>query len=145
MTSQTHATQKVKIVKKNRDMNEISNGANTVLNIVFIIAVLVTVIPIWVIIVASFTSEKALTTYGYGFWPQEWSVEAYKFLFSKGSIIGTAYKNTIIATVVGTVLCVASVGLYAYPISARTSAGAGRSPSSPSSRSCSRPVPLPST
>ena len=61
MTSQTHATPKVKIVKKNRDMNEISNGANTVLNIVFIIAVLVTVIPIWVIIVASFTSEKALT------------------------------------------------------------------------------------
>ena len=117
MTSQTHATQKVKIVKKNRDMNEISNGANTLLNIVFIIAVLVTVIPIWVIIVASFTSEKALTTYGYGFWPQEWSIEAYKFLFSKGSIIGTAYKNTIIATVVGTVLCVASVGLYAYPIS----------------------------
>lgn len=117
MTSQTHATPKVKIVKKNRDMNEISNGANTLLNIVFIIAVLVTVIPIWVIIIASFTSEKALTTYGYGFWPQEWSVEAYKFLFSKGSIIGTAYKNTIIATVVGTVLCVASVGLYAYPIS----------------------------
>ena len=33
MTSQTHATQKVKIVKKNRDMNEISNGANTVLNL----------------------------------------------------------------------------------------------------------------
>ena len=96
MTSQTHATPKVKIVKKNRDMNEISNGANTVLNIVFIIAVLVTVIPIWVIIVASFTSEKALTTYGYGFWPQEWSVEAYKFLFSKGSIIGTAYKLSLI-------------------------------------------------
>ena len=139
MTSQTHATQKVKIVKKNRDMNEISNGANTVLNIVFIIAVLVTVIPIWVIIIASFTSEKALTTYGYGFWPQEWSVEAYKFLFSKGSIIGTAYRNTIIATVVGTVLCVATRS------PARTSAGAGCSPSSPSSRSCSRPVPLPST
>ena len=117
MTSQTHATEKIKIVKKNKDMNEISNGANIILNIVFIVAVLITVVPIWVIIVASFTSEHALTTYGYGFWPQEWSVEAYKFLFSKGSIIGTAYKNTIIATVAGTLLCVASVGLYAYPIS----------------------------
>ena len=48
---------------------------------------------------------------------QEWSTYAYTFLFSKGSIIGTAYKNTIIATVVGTILCVISVGLYAYPIS----------------------------
>ena len=39
MTSQTHATAKVKVVKKNKDMNELSNGANILLNIIFIIAV----------------------------------------------------------------------------------------------------------
>lgn len=115
MTSQVNP--KVKVVKKNKDMNQLSNGANLVLNIVFILAVIITIAPIWVIIVASFSSETALTTYGYGFWPKEWSIRAYSYLFSKGSIIGTAYKNTIIATVAGTVLCVCSVGLYAYPIS----------------------------
>lgn len=111
------ANTKVKIVKKNRDMNQLSTGANIVLNIIFIIAVLVTIVPIWVIIIASITSESSLVANGYGFWAQEFSVKAYTFLFSKGSIIGTAYKNTLIATVAGTVLCVCTVGLYAYPLS----------------------------
>jgi len=110
-------TKKIKITKKDKDMNALSPAANTALNILLILAVFITVIPLWVIVCASFTSETALGTYGYGFWPQEWSVKAYTFLFNKGSIILTAYKNTIIATVAGTLLCLTSVGLYAYPIS----------------------------
>ena len=70
MTAQTK--HQVKVVKKNKDMNQLSATSNVILNIVFILAVIITVAPIWVIIMASFTSEKALQTYGYGFWPQEW-------------------------------------------------------------------------
>ena len=110
-------TKKIKVVKKDKDMNALSPAVNTALNILMIIAVIITIVPLWVIVAASFTSESALGTYGYGFWPQEWSIKAYTYLFNKGSIIGTAYKNTIIATVCGTLLCLASVGLYAYPIS----------------------------
>lgn len=110
-------TKKIKIVKKDKDMNALSPTVNTALNILMIIAVIITIVPLWVIVAASFTSESALGTYGYGFWPQEWSIKAYTYLFNKGSIIGIAYKNTIIATVCGTLLCLASVGLYAYPIS----------------------------
>lgn len=111
------AEKKIKVAKKDKDMNALSPAANTALNILLIISVFVTVIPLWVIIVASFTEEQALQYYGYGFWPQAWSLEAYKYLFQKGSVIGTAYKNTIIATVTGTILCLCSVGMYAYPIS----------------------------
>ena len=71
MTAQTK--HQVKVGKKNKDMNQLSATSNVILNIVFILAVIITVAPIWVIIMASFTSEKALQTYGYGFWPQEWS------------------------------------------------------------------------
>ncbi len=42
---------------------------------------------------------------------------AYTFLFNEGSIVITAYKNTIISTVAGTILSVVMVGLYAYPLS----------------------------
>jgi putative aldouronate transport system permease protein len=42
---------------------------------------------------------------------------AYKYLFMKGSIIITAYINTILATLAGTLLAVVMVGLYAYAIS----------------------------
>ena len=111
------ADKKVKIAKKDKDMNALSPVANTMLNVLLIVAVFITIIPLWVIVTASFTSEAALGMYGYGFWPQEWSIKAYTFLFNKGSIIGVAYKNTIIATVCGTLLCLTSVGLYAYPIS----------------------------
>jgi putative aldouronate transport system permease protein len=75
------------------------------------------IFPLWIIIVSSITSESALTTYGYRLWPLEFSVNAYTYLFRDGSIILTAYKNTLIATVSGTILSVITVGLYAYALS----------------------------
>ncbi|MEZ4634157.1 MAG: carbohydrate ABC transporter permease [Caldilineaceae bacterium] len=61
--------------------------------------------------------EASLTTNGYQLWPEEFSTMAYTFLFSQGSIVMTAYRNTIISTVAGTILSVIMVGLYAYPLS----------------------------
>jgi putative aldouronate transport system permease protein len=70
-----------------------------------------------VIVIASITSETSLATNGYRLWPEEFSGMAYRFLFSQGSIVMTAYKNTILSTVFGTILSVIMVGLYAYPLS----------------------------
>ncbi|MBR3108748.1 MAG: carbohydrate ABC transporter permease [Clostridia bacterium] len=97
--------------------NQISRGANLAFNIVLIIGCVLTMFPLWIIIVSSITSEVALTTYGYRLWPLEFSVNAYTYLFRDGSVILTAYKNTLIATVAGTVLSVITVGLYAYALS----------------------------
>ena len=89
--------------------NQISRGTNLVFNIVLIIFCLLIIFPLWIIIISSITSEQALTTYGYRLWPLEFSVNAYTYLFRDGSIILTAYKNTLIATVVGTILSVITV------------------------------------
>ena len=97
--------------------NQISKGANAIFNVVLIIGCLFTLFPLWIIIVSSITSETALTTYGYRLWPLEFSVNAYTYLFRDGSVILTAYKNTLIATLSGTVLSVVTVGLYAYALS----------------------------
>lgn len=97
--------------------NQISKGANAAFNVVLIIGCLFTLFPLWIIIVSSITSESALTTYGYRLWPLEFSVNAYTYLFRDGSVILTAYKNTLIATLSGTVLSVVTVGLYAYALS----------------------------
>ena len=97
--------------------NQISKGTNTLFNILLIIGCLLTLFPLWIIIVSSVTSEVALTTYGYRLWPLEFSVNAYTYLFRDGSVILTAYKNTLIATLSGTVLSVITVGLYAYALS----------------------------
>jgi putative aldouronate transport system permease protein len=81
------------------------------------IGCVLTLIPIYVIVMASITSEASLVSDGYQLWPKEFSGMAYTFLFSQGSIVVTAYKNTILSTLAGTVLSVLMVGLYAYPLS----------------------------
>jgi putative aldouronate transport system permease protein len=98
-------------------MLALSPSSNFVLNILMVICCILTLFPIYVIVISSVTSEAALTANGYRLWPEEFSTMAYRFLFSRGSIVITAYKNTIISTVVGTVLSVLMVGLYAYPLS----------------------------
>lgn len=91
--------------------------ANLGLNVLLILFCIVALIPIYVIVVASLTSEASLAQNGYRLWPEEFSTAAYGFLFGQGSIVMTAYKNTIISTVAGTLLSVIMVGLYAYPLS----------------------------
>jgi putative aldouronate transport system permease protein len=104
-------------VRKHRDVLALSPMANALLNVLLIFLCLLTLIPIYVIVIASITSEASLTANGYRLWPQEFSGMAYRFLFSQGSIVLTAYMNTVISTVVGTVMSVIMVGLYAYPLS----------------------------
>lgn len=103
---------------KYKDMNQLSIGANALWNVILIIGSLLCIIPIWIVIVASFTDNASLVMQGYKFWPSVFSLSAYKFLLSSGGgSMMVAYKNTIVSTLIGTVLCVVSVGLYAYPLS----------------------------
>jgi putative aldouronate transport system permease protein len=103
--------------RKRRDMLALAPATNVMLNILMIICCLLALFPIYVIVISSITSEASLTQNGYRLWPEEFATMAYTFLFKKGSIVLTAYKNTIISTVAGTVLSVLMVGLYAYPLS----------------------------
>ncbi|MBX3010112.1 MAG: carbohydrate ABC transporter permease [Caldilineaceae bacterium] len=103
--------------QSHRDVLAVSRTTNVVLNLLLILACIVTLIPIYVIVIASVTSEASLAANGYRLWPAEFSVKAYTFLFGQGSIIVTAYKNTVISTVAGTLLSVIMVALYAYPLS----------------------------
>ena len=103
--------------QKNRDMLAISPGTNASLNLLMIVVCLVALIPVYVIVISSLTAESTLTAVGYRLWPEKFATEAYKFLFAQGSIVVTAYINTVIATVAGTLIAVVTVGLYAYAIS----------------------------
>ena len=103
--------------EKSEARNLISKKTNLFFNVVLIIGCILTILPLWIILVASISSEVALTTYGYQLWPKEFSLNAYTYLFRDGSVMITAYKNTIIATVSGTLLSTLTVGLYAYALS----------------------------
>ena len=97
--------------------NQISRKTNALFNVLLIVACVLTIFPLWIIVISSITSEVALTTYGYRLWPLEFSTNAYSYLFRDGSVILTAYRNTLIATFSGTIITVITVGLYAYALS----------------------------
>lgn len=100
------------------EQNRISPLANVILHVFFLIGLAITIAPIWIVVAASLTQEQALVLNGYHFWPSEFSTLAYRFLFmSGGGGVAVAYRNTIAATIFGTVLCTITVGLYAYPLS----------------------------
>ncbi|MCL2866854.1 MAG: carbohydrate ABC transporter permease [Clostridia bacterium] len=103
--------------RNEKTMNQLSKHTNLGLNILMILSCIAVLLPIWLIIIASFTEENTLKSFGYAFWPREFSTKAYTYLFSSNSIIGTAYKNTVLSTVLGTIASMISVGLYAYPLS----------------------------
>ncbi len=118
-SAKLEARQVVKPVaaRRHRDVLALSPTANTSLNLLLILFSILTLLPIYVIVISSLTSEASLAANGYRLWPEEFSAAAYGFLFSQGSIVVTAYKNTVISTVVGTVMSVVMVALYAYPLS----------------------------
>lgn len=100
-----------------KDMLSISPLTNFFFNLLMVIACILTLLPIYIIVISSVTAESALTANGYRLWPEQFSTMAYSFLFGQGSILVTAYINTIISTLAGTVISVLMVGLYAYAIS----------------------------
>ena len=80
---------------------------------------MVCLIPFCIVFASSFTAEAALLRDGYGLWPAEFSVDAYKYVFSNPARILWAYGNTIMVTVIGTVLAVAIATMTGYVLARR--------------------------
>ncbi len=76
-------------------------------------------IPLMLIISASFTDESALTINGYGLLPSEFSLEAYELILRQPDAIVRAYIVTIFTTLVGTSIAVILMSMLAYPLSRR--------------------------
>jgi putative aldouronate transport system permease protein len=70
-------------------------------------------LPLLLVASISFTSEDAITRYGYALIPAEFSLDAYRMLFSSVGTVASSYLISILMTVIGTasaVLITASAG-----------------------------------
>ncbi|GGF84805.1 protein LplC [Paenibacillus albidus] len=83
---------------------------------------LLTLFPFWYEIVASFSSSRAITSGEVFLWPVEFNTVAYQRLFDDGQLI-MAMGNTIVVTIVGTVLNVIMTIMAAYPLSRKRLVG----------------------
>lgn len=75
------------------------------------------VLPFLLVLMVSFTQESTIVLNGYSLFPEKWSFEAYRFIFSRGSRVLGAYSISIFVTLVGTALSLFVTGMFAYVIS----------------------------
>jgi len=74
-------------------------------------------LPILLIVIASFTDETTLLRNGYSFIPEKWSGDAYVYMMQQSATILRAYGISILVTVVGTLISVLVTTMIAYPMS----------------------------
>ena len=75
------------------------------------------VFPFVLIVIISLTDETSLAKYGYRIIPKQWSLEAYKYVTKGSSALLQSYSITIFITVVGTIIALIIMALYAYALS----------------------------
>jgi putative aldouronate transport system permease protein len=104
-------------MKKLSSTDNISRGWNIILNIASAAYTLICLLPFLLVVIISLTDEKAIAQYGYSYLPKNLSFAAYEALFKSTNSILRVYGVSIFVTVVGTVLSVIIMAMYAYPIS----------------------------
>ncbi len=83
---------------------------------IMILMMLFCIVPLILMFNVSISSEASLIK-GYRFIPDEWSLNAYSFMWAKRSTILRAYGLTILITVVGTIASLIITSMFAYPLS----------------------------
>ncbi len=94
-----------------------SKSFNRVATIILTFLVIVTLLPIVLLVIASFTQEQALIQDGYSFFPKALSLDAYYYMVKQGVVIVRSYGVSFLVTILGTVLSVLVTTTLAYPMS----------------------------
>jgi putative aldouronate transport system permease protein len=76
-------------------------------------------LPIILVTVISFSGSASITARGYTFFPSEWSLAAYDYLYKTRDQLVRSYIITIVHTCLGTVSSLLVMTLYAYVITQR--------------------------
>ena len=95
------------------------NSYDVLVHIMLITCTLLCLIPFALLIISSFASEMSIMKYGYSFWPKEWSLDAYRYLFGQGGQLIRAYGITILTTVIGTAMGLFMTITLAYVLAQR--------------------------
>jgi putative aldouronate transport system permease protein len=74
-------------------------------------------LPMLLTLIVSFSDEMSIMRKGYSFFPEKFSVQAYRLIFQGGSNVMQGYAISTFVTVVGTLLALLITGLAAYTLS----------------------------
>ncbi|MDF2594550.1 MAG: ABC-type transporter, integral rane subunit [Clostridia bacterium] len=96
---------------------QISKTTNVILHIIFILLAIACIYPLLLVFAVSFTDETALASGGYTIWPSKLSLSAYTYILKNINSIIRAYGVSIFVTVVGSIIGLVVMAMYAYPLS----------------------------
>ena len=105
---------KQKNLYRDHHFNQIKTGWNVVFSIILCLISLLMLIPLLLIVVVSFSSEASIALNGFSFFPTEWTLVGYKYLAKMGDQILISYRITIIITILGTLMSLFVMTMYAY-------------------------------
>ena len=97
-----------------------SKSFNRIATIILTFLVVITLLPIVLLVIASFTKEQVLIQNGYTFFPKALSLDAYYYMVKQGTVIVRSYGVSFLVTVFGTVLSVLVTTTLAYPMARKS-------------------------
>lgn len=104
--------------KKRKTKRSAGDIAFNIVNYTFLMLLGITfVVPLYIVIMASFTPETVLIQNGYSFFPEQFSVDSYRFIFEGNNKVFSALLLSIATTVLGTVLSLLVSAMFAYALS----------------------------
>ena len=75
-----------------------SKSFNRVATIILTILVIIAMLPILLIVIASFSAESSLIRNGYTYWPEQWSLDAYYYMVKQSIMILRSYGVSFLVT-----------------------------------------------
>ena len=97
-----------------------SKSFNNIATAILGIIVAITLLPLILIVIASFSAESELIQNGYSYFPKALSLDAYYYMVKQGVTILRSYGVAIFVTVAGTVTGVILTTMLAYAISRKS-------------------------
>lgn len=95
----------------------IKKRSNPIIIIVLSLLSLACILPFWLVLMVSLTSETDVTLNGYSFWPKHIDWVAYQYLMHDSANILRAYGVTILVTITGVIVSLFITSALAYTLS----------------------------
>lgn len=99
--------------------NRVSKPTNTLFSALFIILGLSCIIPLLLVLIISLSSNESIVKVGYSFFPMEWSLRAYEYMWDIKDMMGRSFIVSVVVTVGGTCVGLMLNALMGYALSRR--------------------------
>lgn len=99
---------------------ELSKKSNIIFNIILTILSIMCIYPLVLVFMVSITDEKMISLYGYRIIPKKVSLYAYEYILKDIGVVLRAYGTTALVTIVGSLISIAVISMYAYPLSRKS-------------------------